>query len=103
MHRTVDWDGDAILAIDQCALPHEYRRVRLTTNDELIDAITRLAIRGAPALGGAGARGVALLAYQNNPLVRQESERLASARPTAVNLRWGVERALARLDEGPEA
>jgi methylthioribose-1-phosphate isomerase len=103
MHRTVDWDGDAILAIDQCALPHEYRRVRLTTNDELIDAITRLAIRGAPALGGAGALGVALLAHQNNPLVRQESERLASARPTAVNLRWGVERALARLDEGPEA
>lgn len=103
MHRTVEWDGDAILAIDQCALPHEYRRLRLATVDELIDAISRLAIRGAPALGGAGALGVALLAQQGNPLVRQEAERLASARPTAVNLRWGVERALARLDEGPAA
>jgi methylthioribose-1-phosphate isomerase len=103
MHRTVDWDGDAIVAIDQCALPHEYRLLRLGDVDALIDAISRLAIRGAPALGGAGALGVALLAHQHNPLVRQESERLASARPTAVNLRWGVERALSRLDEGPEA
>lgn len=103
MHRTVDWDGDAILAIDQCALPHEYRRLRLVTVDELIDAITRLAIRGAPALGGAGALGVALLAHHADPRVRQEAERLASARPTAVNLRWGVERALARLGDGPQA
>jgi len=103
MHRTVDWDGDAIIAIDQCALPHEYRQLRLTDVDALIDAIARLAIRGAPALGGAGALGVALLAHHKDPRVRQEAERLASARPTAVNLRWGVERALSRLDEGPDA
>ena len=101
MDRTVDWDGEAVVAIDQCALPAEYRRLRLTDVDALIDAISRLAIRGAPALGAAGALGVVLL--RHDPRVRQEAERLASARPTAVNLRWGVERALARLDEGPEA
>jgi methylthioribose-1-phosphate isomerase len=101
MERTVDWDGEAVVAIDQCALPAEYRRLRLTDVDSLVDAISRLAIRGAPALGAAGALGVVLL--RHDPRVRQEAERLASARPTAVNLRWGVERTLARLDEGPDA
>jgi methylthioribose-1-phosphate isomerase len=104
MERTIDWDGDAIVAIDQCALPHEYRLLRLRDVDSLIDAIARLAIRGAPALGGAGALGVALLArHHPDQGVREQAERLASARPTAVNLRWGVQRALARLDEGPAA
>ena len=104
--RTVDWDGDAIVAIDQVVLPHVTARLRLTTVDELIDAIRRLAVRGAPALGGAGALGVALLSRRypdDRARVRADAERLASARPTAVNLRWGVERALARLDDGPEA
>jgi methylthioribose-1-phosphate isomerase len=110
MKRTIDWDGDAatpaIVAIDQVALPRETRELRLTSVDELIDAIVRLAVRGAPALGGAGALGVALLASQHpdDPeAVRANAERLASARPTAANLRWGVSRALARLDDGPDA
>ncbi|NUT37355.1 MAG: S-methyl-5-thioribose-1-phosphate isomerase, partial [Hamadaea sp.] len=64
MSRTIDWDGDAIITIDQCLLPHEHRELRLRDVDELIEAIRRLAIRGAPALGGAGALGVALLARQ---------------------------------------
>ena len=106
MKRTIGWDDDAIVIIDQVALPHETRYLRLTTVDELIDAIIRLAVRGAPALGGAGALGVALLARQlpDRPwLVRDHAERLATARPTAANLRWGVTRALRRLDEGPDA
>ena len=107
--RTIDWDdsapGGAIVAIDQCALPHTYRRLRLTDVDALIDAIARLAIRGAPALGAAGALGVALVAqrHSDDAAVRADAERLASARPTAVNLRWGVNRALARLDGGASA
>jgi methylthioribose-1-phosphate isomerase len=102
--RTIDWDGEAVVAVDQTALPHAYQVLRLRDVDSLIDAISRLAIRGAPALGGAGALGVALLARDHDPhVVRAEAERLASARPTAVNLRWGVRRALSRLDEGPEA
>ncbi len=112
MERTIDWDHSrdlgqdeaAIIAIDQVALPHEVRELRFTSVDELIDAIVRLAVRGAPALGGAGALGVALLARQYGPdAVRVHAERLASARPTAANLRWGVERALARLNDGPDA
>ncbi|HEY2062412.1 MAG TPA: S-methyl-5-thioribose-1-phosphate isomerase, partial [Amycolatopsis sp.] len=63
MRRTVDWVDGTIEIIDQVALPGEYRMLRLRTVDELIDAIRRLAVRGAPALGGAGALGVALAAF----------------------------------------
>ncbi|HEY7177317.1 MAG TPA: S-methyl-5-thioribose-1-phosphate isomerase, partial [Micromonosporaceae bacterium] len=104
--RTIDWVDGAIVAIDQCALPAEHRLLRISDIDELIDAVRRLAIRGAPALGAAGALGIALLARQrpdDAASVRADAERLASARPTAVNLRWGVKRALDRLDAGPQA
>jgi methylthioribose-1-phosphate isomerase len=104
--RTIDWADGMIVAIDQCALPQDYRLLRMQTVDELIDAIVRLAVRGAPALGAAGALGVALLARQypgDSETVRVHAERLAAARPTAVNLRWGVQRALALLDDGSQA
>lgn len=106
MQRTIDWDAGTVVAIDQCALPHEHRVLRLTTADELVDAIKRLAIRGAPALGAAGALGVAQSAHRhrgNEAAVHEEAARLAAARPTAVNLRWGVQRALQRVPEGPDA
>ncbi|MEJ2885137.1 S-methyl-5-thioribose-1-phosphate isomerase [Actinomycetospora aeridis] len=109
MARTVDWDdgdGGAVTAIDQRALPGEYRVQRLASVDSLVAAIADLTIRGAPALGGAGALGAALAArrHPDDPArVRAEAERVAAVRPTAVNLRRGVERALARLDEGADA
>ncbi|MEU0514997.1 S-methyl-5-thioribose-1-phosphate isomerase [Amycolatopsis sp. NPDC006125] len=105
VRRTIDWVNGAVEIIDQVALPGEYRTLRLTTVDELIDAIRRLAVRGAPALGGAGALGTALAAFASDDpaAVRTDAERLAAARPTAVNLSWGVSRALARLGDGPGA
>ena len=63
------------------------------TVDELCEAITVLAIRGAPALGAAGAMGVALAAVMGEDL-EDAARRLAATRPTAVNLAWGVHRAL---------
>jgi methylthioribose-1-phosphate isomerase len=102
VRRTIDWDGDAVTIIDQTALPAEYRVLTLRTVDELIDAIRRLAVRGAPALGAAGALGV-VLAARSGGNVRAAAERVAQARPTAVNLSWGVARALEKLDDGPEA
>lgn len=89
VERTIDWDAGAIVTIDQTALPHEHRVLRLTTVEELIEAIRRLAIRGAPALGAAGALGVAQSARRHpgdEATVRSEAARLAAARPTAVNL-----------------
>jgi methylthioribose-1-phosphate isomerase len=104
VRRTIDWQDGSIVIIDQCELPRTYRTVRLTTVDELIDAIRRLAVRGAPALGAAGALGVALAARTLDVRsVLEAATRVAAARPTAVNLGWGVERALAKLPDGPDA
>jgi methylthioribose-1-phosphate isomerase len=102
----MSWDGDALIAIDQRALPHQLRQLRITTVQEVVEAITTLAIRGAPAIGISGAFGVVLAAFgypRDAEKVRLEAARIASARPTAVNLAWGVQRALARLPEGPQA
>ncbi|MFC3452773.1 S-methyl-5-thioribose-1-phosphate isomerase [Amycolatopsis speibonae] len=102
MRRTIDWTGDAVTIIDQTVLPAEYRVLELRTVGELVGAIQRLAVRGAPALGAAGALGV-VLATRAKGDVEAEARRVAQARPTAVNLSWGVSRALAKLPEGPEA
>ena len=105
MRRTIDWDGDAVTIIDQTALPADYRVLTLCTVDELIDAIRRLAVRGAPALGAAGALGVVLAVREGGDVraMKERAERVAKARPTAVNLSWGVARALDKLDEGADA
>jgi methylthioribose-1-phosphate isomerase len=101
--RTVDWDRDRIVLVDQTALPE----LRMTTVDDveaLVDAIARLVVRGAPALGVAGALGVALAARTlTGPDLDAACERLAAARPTAVNLAVGVARARAALPAGPDA
>ncbi|HEY4017087.1 MAG TPA: S-methyl-5-thioribose-1-phosphate isomerase [Pseudonocardiaceae bacterium] len=100
--RTIDWVDGRIIAIDQTRLPDTLATLEIATVDELIDAIKRLAIRGAPALGVAGALGVALLAARGGD-VRADAAGLRAARPTAVNLAWGVDRVLAVVDEGPDA
>jgi methylthioribose-1-phosphate isomerase len=102
MVRSIDWQDDAVVLVDQTLLPGEERWLRLTDPDELVDAIQRLAVRGAPALGAAGALGVALAARSGGD-VAGAAARLRSARPTAVNLARGVDRALARLPDGPSA
>ena len=104
--RTIDWVDGSIEIIDQTALPREVRMLRLTTVGQLIVAIRSLAVRGAPALGVAGAFGVALAArvHADDPgRVAQDVRAITTARPTAVNLARGARRAAARLPEGPEA
>jgi S-methyl-5-thioribose-1-phosphate isomerase len=104
--RTIDWTGGAIRIIDQTALPSELRLLTLDSIDGLVDAIRRLAVRGAPALGAAGALGVALAAVSfagDRDRVRAAGERVRDARPTAVNLGWGVDRVLRVLDKGVDA
>ena len=104
--RTIDWVDDVIEIIDQTALPGEVRTLRLTTVADLVAAIRSLAVRGAPALGVAGAFGVALAARQfaGDERARADAVTLVEhARPTAVNLARGARRAAARLDAGPAA
>jgi len=104
--RTIDWVDGAVEIIDQTALPQRESYLRLSTVEEVVDAIQRLAVRGAPAIGVAGALGVALAARQHaddqQALSRAVAE-LETARPTAVNLARGVRAAAAALPEGPEA
>ena len=111
MLRALEWDGSAVVVVDQTALPAELRMLRLTTVDDVVDAIARLVVRGAPVIGITGALGVALAARVHGQpgggldedAVRRDADRIASARPTAVNLRWAVERVLIRLPDGADA
>ncbi|WP_213454602.1 translation initiation factor eIF-2B alpha/beta/delta subunit family protein [Rhizomonospora bruguierae] len=104
--RTIDWAAGAIEIIDQTALPAREVTLRLGTVEELVAAVQRLAVRGAPALGVAGALGVALAAREHagDPAALAAAvRRIQNARPTAVNLARGARRAAARLPEGPDA
>jgi methylthioribose-1-phosphate isomerase len=99
---TIEWAGGAVRLIDQRRLPGELAFLECRTVDELCTAIRTLAIRGAPALGAAGAMGIALAAATGEPL-DGAARRLKATRPTAVNLAWGVDRALAAADPAAEA
>ncbi|MGC0421721.1 S-methyl-5-thioribose-1-phosphate isomerase [Embleya sp. AB8] len=112
--RTIDWipadDAERgngrgfIRLVDQTLLPESLVELDIDSLDVLVDAIERLAVRGAPALGVAGALGVALAA-QNLPAdqARVAIAELRAARPTAVNLAYGVDVALAALEQGGPA
>ena len=99
---TIEWRGDRVRLVDQRLLPGRLAFVECATVDELCAAIATMAVRGAPALGVAGAMGVALAATRGEDLTGAAA-RLCATRPTAVNLAWGVERALAAPDPVAEA
>jgi methylthioribose-1-phosphate isomerase len=101
--RTIDWVDGGIVLVDQTALP-VIRTVTIDRVDALVSAIRRLVVRGAPALGVAGALGVALAARTlTGPELDAAAARIATARPTAVNLAVGVRRALDAAPLGPDA
>jgi methylthioribose-1-phosphate isomerase len=99
---TIQWCGDRVRLIDQRLLPGRLEVVDATTVDELCALIRTLAVRGAPALGAAGAMGVALATVRGED-VEDAAARLVATRPTAVNLAWGVQRARAAADAVAEA
>jgi len=99
--KTIWWDGGLWL-IDQTRLPGELLPLRIKSVRQLIEAIKTLRVRGAPALGAAGAYGVALAAELSRASNAQEmtaelemaADMIKGSRPTAVNLSWGVDRAM---------
>src|SRR5271170_3990387 len=103
MLQTITWTGSAVRLLDQTKLPSQTIYVEITDEKQMWDAIKRLVVRGAPAIGVAAAFGV-YLGIRNFP--QDESadptafskrlddvcDYLKSSRPTAVNLAWAVER-----------
>ena len=103
------WQDDAIVLLDQTRLPGEVVTVACTEVDTLVDAVRRLVVRGAPALGAVGAYGVAVAMLQgqregwSSVRLDAEVERVRHARPTAVNLAWGVDRVRPLMVQGVAA
>jgi methylthioribose-1-phosphate isomerase len=105
--RTIDWHDGAIRIIDQTRLPAELVTVDIRDVDELVTHIRTLAVRGAMALGVAGAFGMALAAQRADERTLDQAlataaDRLIGARPTAVNLSWGVHQVLAARAGGAD-
>lgn len=105
--ETLRWSDDrrAVEILDQVLLPETERYLRIEDADAMVSAIQRLQVRGAPAIGVAAALALAVEAAGHASLapaalrahVEDAAARLAAARPTAVNLRWAVERMVAAL------
>lgn len=91
--------GEAVEIIDQTRLPHEFIVRRLSTLADAAEAIAVMRVRGAPLIGATAAYGLALAALidVSDAALHAAAERLVATRPTAVNLRWAVQRLLARL------
>lgn len=103
--RAVRFARGRLAVIDQTRLPGRVRRIRLRSAAEAAKAIERLVVRGAPNIGVAAAYGLAVEAgrlpdTRLGPGLRRAAAVLKSARPTAVNLAWAVERVLGTLDAG---
>jgi methylthioribose-1-phosphate isomerase len=86
---TVEWVGDGVRLIDQTRLPEQETYVLCTTAEEVAEAIRRMVVRGAPAIGAAAAYGMALAALQGRR--SQGAAAIREARPTARDLFWAVE------------
>ena len=100
--RPLVWEEGCVRILDQTRLPHDEVVLECRTVDDVAAAIRRLAVRGAPMLGVAGAYGLALAARHGEPL-REAADMLLATRPTAVNLRWAVERVIDAVGAGGDA
>jgi methylthioribose-1-phosphate isomerase len=107
--RAVEWVEDHLRLLDQTKIPHNVTFLEITKVDQLVDAIVSLAVRGAPALGATGAYGIVTAIDQGKKENWTESElekqilRIRDARPTAVNLAWGADKARKELKNGRDA
>src|SRR5688500_7956108 len=93
--QTITWTGDAVRLLDQTRLPSETVYVEITDEKQMHDAIRRLVVRGAPAIGIAAAFGVYVgvrAAKDVHARLEEVTEYLATSRPTAVNLFWALDR-----------
>ena len=100
--KTIEWVDNKSRMIDQTILPYEFKTVDISTAEEMFYAIKDMIVRGAPAIGIAGAHGVSLAAIELSKLetdkniflqkLQKKADYLKSSRPTAVNLMWAVDK-----------
>ena len=100
--RTIEWMDDCSRMVDQTKFPYEFNYIDIKTGDDMFDAIKTMIVRGAPAIGIAGAHGVVLYAQelQKKNLsfdefkkeLLKKSDYIVTSRPTAVNLYWAIEK-----------
>ena len=98
--RTVEWKDNKVIMIDQTKLPNQLVFVTYDDYNQVADAIRTLIVRGAPAIGVSGAFGLALAGLQSNATTKEQlildlekaRKVLYETRPTAVNLKWGLDK-----------
>ncbi len=98
-YRTIWYEGNIVKIIDQTKLPHQFIIKELKTVKDAIKAIETMEVRGAPLIGGTAAYGLALAVQENNnpEFLKKSAEELTQSRPTAINLKWAVDRMIKKL------
>lgn len=93
MVKPIEFNKGKVIIIDQLKLPEKFEKIEIRNYMEMYDAIKNMIIRGAPAIGIAGAFG-AYLASRENPnkdFILKACDKLKHARPTAINLKWAMD------------
>jgi methylthioribose-1-phosphate isomerase len=102
-YRTIWFDekNQVVKIIDQTKLPHQFIIKDLKTVKDAINAIKIMEVRGAPLIGGTAAYGMVLAIMEKNDpnFIKQSSEDLIKSRPTAINLKWAVDRMMKKLSD----
>jgi methylthioribose-1-phosphate isomerase len=98
-YKTIWFENNIVKIIDQTKLPHIFFVKELNTCDDAVNAIKNMEVRGAPLIGATAAYGLVLSIIENNDLdfLKKSSEKLINSRPTAINLKWAVDRMMKKL------
>ncbi len=98
-YRTIWFENNVVKIIDQTKLPHQFIIKELKKVKDAINAIKIMEVRGAPLIGGTAAYGLALAVQENNDpeFIKKSAEELIQSRPTAINLKWAVDRMMKKL------
>jgi len=93
-YHTIWFENNVVKIIDQTKLPHHFTIKNLRTVKEAINAIKSMEVRGAPLIGATAAYGLVLAILENNDqsFLKRSAEDLIKSRPTAINLKWAVDR-----------
>ena len=98
-YRTIWFENNIVKIIDQTKLPHQFIIKDLKNVNDAINAIRTMEVRGAPLIGATAAYGLVLSIIEKNDLsfLKKSSEDLIASRPTAINLKWAVDRMMKKL------